>query len=58
MGATAEQLQALYDTETGKLDPWINSPMEIASHDWRDYLGEKSYCFGLPLLRRVDGDKC
>jgi hypothetical protein len=56
LGATAEQLQALYDTETGKLDPWENSPMEISSHDWRDYLGEKSYCFSLPSTSATSAD--
>jgi hypothetical protein len=48
IGATAEQLQALYDAETSELDTWEGSPMEISCHDWRDYLGDDSYCFCLP----------
>ncbi|KAF8251452.1 hypothetical protein K440DRAFT_614597 [Wilcoxina mikolae CBS 423.85] len=43
MGASAEQLQALYDEESIELEAWEDSPQEITRDDWRDYLGDISY---------------
>ncbi|KAF2146589.1 uncharacterized protein K452DRAFT_314839 [Aplosporella prunicola CBS 121167] len=42
-GATAEHLNDIYDKEAEELEPWTDSPSEIAKHDWRDFLGKREY---------------
>jgi hypothetical protein len=43
LGATEQQLQAIYDAEIKDLEPWVPSPQEIIDEDWRDFLGDKRY---------------
>lgn len=43
LGASADQLQKIYDEEAKSLEPWHESPAEITDSDWREYLGEKKY---------------
>jgi hypothetical protein len=43
LGADHDQLNAIYDTECQDLEPWQDSPGEISTHDWRDFLGDKMY---------------
>lgn len=43
LGASADQLQNIYDEESKELDPWQDSPAEITESDWRDFLGDKRY---------------
>lgn len=33
----------IYDAEAKHLEPWKDSPGEIAKHDWRDFLGKREY---------------
>lgn len=42
LGATPEQLTALYDNQAETLTPWSNEPVEtLTDDDWRSYLGDK-----------------
>ena len=41
LGADADQLNHIYEAEGKNLEPWHDSPGEIAKHDWRDYLGKR-----------------
>ena len=54
-GATAEDLNQLYETQAEALglEPWVDSPGEISTDDWRDFLGCSEYIFPyfLPLPR-------
>ncbi|KAI9903128.1 hypothetical protein N3K66_002480 [Trichothecium roseum] len=43
LGATEVQLNAIYDSEIKKLEPWKPSPSEVIDEDWRDFLGDKRY---------------
>ncbi|KAI5295707.1 hypothetical protein KEM52_000455 [Ascosphaera acerosa] len=43
LGATGEQLNKLYESESKPLDRWVDSPSEITRDDWRDFLGKKEY---------------
>lgn len=43
LGASPEQLHHIYDIEAKSLEPWKESPQEIAENDWRDFLGDKRY---------------
>lgn len=43
MGATADQLHEIYDKDSKELDGWKDSPSEITSNDWQEYLGQKEY---------------
>lgn len=43
LGAESQELNHIYDVESESLEPWSDSPGEIAKHDWRDYLGKKEY---------------
>jgi len=43
LGASSDQLHAIYDAEAGELEPWPESPAEIVQDDWRDFLGDKRY---------------
>ncbi|KAF2481411.1 hypothetical protein BDY17DRAFT_301301 [Neohortaea acidophila] len=43
LGADSDQLNHVYDAESHNLEPWRDSPGEIAQHDWRDYLGKREY---------------
>ncbi|KAK0278068.1 hypothetical protein LTR35_009390 [Friedmanniomyces endolithicus] len=40
---SADQLSHIYDAESRHLEPWRDSPGEIAKHDWRDNLGKREY---------------
>jgi hypothetical protein len=41
LGADADDLNRIYDVQSRFLDPWSDSPGEISSFDWRDYLGKR-----------------
>ncbi|RMZ83145.1 hypothetical protein DV738_g1384, partial [Chaetothyriales sp. CBS 135597] len=45
LGGSADHLTAVYeDTANGDhLEPWTDSPGEIALHDYREYLGKRDY---------------
>ncbi|KAF2238089.1 hypothetical protein EV356DRAFT_508717 [Viridothelium virens] len=43
LGASPEQLNTIYDTESKVLEPWHDSPGEIINEDWRDFLGQRDY---------------
>lgn len=43
LGALPEQLKDMYDVECKKLEPWPDSPGEVARHDWRKHLGDKRW---------------
>jgi hypothetical protein len=44
LGATPEQLTAMYEEEAEKLDPWLeDSPENITDQNWVDHLGDKAY---------------
>lgn len=43
LGASVDHLQEIYDEEAKQLEPWPESPTEIADSDWRDFLGDKRY---------------
>lgn len=58
-GADADELNHVYETESKLLEPWTDSPGEIGTDDWRDYLGCREYgCFLVSLadwmLTRID----
>lgn len=41
LGADANNLNRLYEHEQKPLDGWTDSPGEISTYDWRDYLGKR-----------------
>ena len=43
MNSTAEHLDDIYTSESKELDPWVDSPGEVSTYDWRDYLGNPRY---------------
>ncbi|KAL2865740.1 questin oxidase family protein [Aspergillus lucknowensis] len=43
LGASADDLNRLYEAESKQLDPWVDSPGEISTFDWRDFLGKREY---------------
>ncbi|KAL6711980.1 hypothetical protein ACN47E_003023 [Coniothyrium glycines] len=43
LGANAEQLNDIYETEAEALEPWHDSPGEITIDDWREFLGKREY---------------
>ncbi|KAL6720684.1 hypothetical protein ACLMJK_002609 [Lecanora helva] len=43
LGASSEHLNETYEKESKELEPWRDSPGEISSFDWRDYLGDRRY---------------
>ncbi|RDL38477.1 Uncharacterized protein BP5553_02817 [Venustampulla echinocandica] len=42
-GANADQLHKIYAEESKQLEPWHDSPAEVTSADWRDFLGDARY---------------
>ncbi|KAB8267016.1 hypothetical protein BDV30DRAFT_220965 [Aspergillus minisclerotigenes] len=42
-GADVDDLNRIYEAESKLLDPWVDSPGEISTYDWRDYLGYREY---------------
>ncbi|KAL8693129.1 MAG: hypothetical protein Q9218_001981 [Villophora microphyllina] len=43
LGAESDHLNDIYDKETKELEPWQDSPGEVSTYDWRDYLGKHDY---------------
>jgi len=39
-GAGHEHLDKIYEHDAKELEPWEDSPGEISTHDWREYLGK------------------
>jgi Questin oxidase-like len=42
-GANPSQLHHIYDEESKSLEPWKESPHEVAQDDWRYFLGDKRF---------------
>ncbi|KAH8426700.1 questin oxidase family protein [Aspergillus melleus] len=42
-GADADDLTRIYEEESKSLDPWVDSPTEISTSDWRDFLSCREY---------------
>ncbi|KAL3482521.1 hypothetical protein BJX99DRAFT_4364 [Aspergillus californicus] len=43
LGGDADHLTKLYETGSEDLDPWVDSPGEVSTYDWRDYLAKREY---------------
>ncbi|MBE3044456.1 questin oxidase family protein [Candidatus Bathyarchaeota archaeon] len=43
LGASTDQLQAIYDKEIESLEPWTESPCEVTEDDWTEYLGDGNF---------------
>ena len=43
LSAPSSHLSAIYESETKELVPWRESPGEISTYDWRDYLSDGRY---------------
>ena len=43
LGAESEHLNDIYEAESKELEPWHDSPGEVSTYDWRDYLGNPKY---------------
>ncbi|KAF4581067.1 Cell cycle checkpoint protein RAD17 [Ophiocordyceps camponoti-floridani] len=43
LGASSDQLLALFESETQHLEPWIPAPAEVVDLDWQDFFGDKRY---------------
>ena len=43
LGADSDELNHISEAESKHLEPWTDSPGEIARHDWRDFLGKREY---------------
>ncbi|KAI4252308.1 MAG: hypothetical protein L6R42_008011, partial [Xanthoria sp. 1 TBL-2021] len=41
--AEPEHLNDIYNEESKELEPWKDSPGEVSTYDWRDYLGDRRY---------------
>ncbi|KAL8684628.1 MAG: hypothetical protein Q9224_006224 [Gallowayella concinna] len=41
--AGADHLNDIYSVESKELEPWQDSPNEVSTYDWRDYLGNPKY---------------
>lgn len=49
-GSDATHLSRLYEMEEKVLEPWRDSPEEIAVDDWREYLGKPEYVYRVALF--------
>ncbi|KAL8722611.1 MAG: hypothetical protein Q9225_000917 [Loekoesia sp. 1 TL-2023] len=43
LSAGSDHLNNIYDKESRELEPWHDSPGEVSTYDWRDYLGNPKY---------------
>ena len=43
LGADVNALDRAWDAESKALEPWVDSPGEICTYDWRDFLGRTEY---------------
>ena len=43
LGAEADELNHISEAESKHLEPWTDSPAEIARNDRRDFLGKREY---------------
>ncbi|KAL9099644.1 MAG: hypothetical protein Q9163_004885 [Psora crenata] len=43
LGAARAHLDEIYEKESKELEPWQDSPGEISTYDWREYLGDPMY---------------
>ena len=41
LGADSDHLNDIFEKENKELEPWRDSPGEISTYDWRDYLGDR-----------------
>lgn len=52
-GADADHLNRLYESEAKVLEPWVDSPGEVSTDDWRDHLGYREYVLSIPVYTRM-----
>ncbi len=43
LGGKSKHLGDIYDKESKELEAWKDSPGEVSTYDWRDYLGDRRY---------------
>lgn len=43
LGADVNALDRAWDAESKALESWVDSPGEISTYDWRDYVGRREY---------------
>ncbi|KAI4286699.1 MAG: hypothetical protein L6R35_004047 [Caloplaca aegaea] len=43
IGSESAHLNDIYDEESKHLEPWTDSPGEVSTYDWRDFLGNPKY---------------
>lgn len=43
LGADRDDLDRIYEEEAKQLDTWVDSPSEVSTDDWRDFLGKREY---------------
>jgi hypothetical protein len=43
LGADADELNHVYESESKHLEAWVDSPGEISRDDWREFLGRREY---------------
>ncbi|MCJ1439152.1 hypothetical protein MMC27_008543 [Xylographa pallens] len=43
LGAKAHHLNDVYENESKELEQWEDSPNEVSTYDWKDYLGDRRY---------------
>ena len=43
LGATVDQMHAIYEDQIKVLEAWVPSPAELIDEDWRDFLGDRRY---------------
>jgi hypothetical protein len=51
LGADSDELNHISEAESKHLEPWADSPGEIARHDWKDFLGKREYASIMIVLR-------
>ncbi|KAL8949074.1 MAG: hypothetical protein Q9183_007634, partial [Haloplaca sp. 2 TL-2023] len=49
LGAESGHLNDVYEEESHELEPWQDSPNEVSTYDWRDYLGNPKFLIPHPL---------
>lgn len=53
---TPAHLDDIYEEESKSLAPWTDSPNEVSSYDWRDYLGDRRYHLRIGELNSLIAD--
>ena len=42
-GGDVNHLNGIYEEQSKELEMWKDSPGEVSTYDWRDYLGDRRY---------------